>query len=123
MSYNEQIKTIIDAIRPDFDVLGTFAFQGFGDPMAVTSAFVSVFEAYQKAKEETAKTFGSESIEVDDGSMLCTPNGGQIENDDSEMLAVYTIAKEQGFLPPPMLGLIGDFTMQINRFFMAAQKR
>ena len=123
MTFKEQIKAIIDSVRPQFDTLGLYMFQGAGEPEKVTKSFVSIFEAYQKAKELTRQTFGTEDIELQEGSMWCSPIGGIVDTDDSEMQAVYEIAKEQGVLPPQLLDQIFDFGMQMNRFFIAAQQQ
>ena len=123
MTFKEQIKAIIDSVRPQFDTLGLYMFQGAGEPEKVTKSFVSIFEAYQKAKELTRQTFGTEDIELQEGSMWCSPIGGVVDTDDSEMQAAYEIAKEQGVLPPQLLEQMYDFGMQMNRFFIAAQQQ
>ena len=64
MTYNEQIKALIDEVRPQFGLLGMYAFRGEGETEAVTNAFVQVAEAYLKAKQLTKDTFGSDSLEV-----------------------------------------------------------
>ena len=51
MTFKEQIKAIIDSVRPQFDILGLYMFKGAGEPEKVSKSFVSIFEAYQKAKE------------------------------------------------------------------------
>lgn len=71
MTYNEQIKALIDEVRPQFGLFGMYAFRGEGDTEAVTNAFVQVAEAYLKAKQLTQDTFGSDSLEVAPGSTLC----------------------------------------------------
>lgn len=121
MTYNEQIKAIIDEVRPQFELLGMYAFQGEGEPEEVTNAFVKVAGAYMRAKELTQETFGSDSLEVAPGSTLCTPEENNF-NDDA-LLNAYEFAKTAGFLPPPLFAQIGDFTMQMNRFFIAAQQK
>ena len=83
----------------------------------------SIQTAYQKAKELTRQTFGTEDIELQEGSMWCSPIGGVVDTDDSEMQAAYEIAKEQGVLPPQLLEQMYDFGMQMNRFFIAAQQQ
>ena len=123
MTFKEQVKAIIDSVRPQFDTLGLYMFQGAGEPEKVTKSFVSIFEAYQKAKELTRQTFGTEDIELQEGSMWCSPIGGIVDTDDSEMQAAYEIAKEQGVLPPQLLDQMFDFGMQMNRFFIAAQQQ
>ena len=55
--------------------------------------------------------------------MWCSPIGGVVDTDDSEMQAAYEIAKEQGVLPPQLLDQMFDFGMQMNRFFIAAQQQ
>ncbi len=100
MTFKDQIKAIIDSVQPQFDTLGLYMFQGAGEPENVSKSFVSIFEAYQKAKELTRQTFGTDGIELQEGSMWCSPIGGVVDTDDSEMQAAYEIAKEQGVLPP-----------------------
>ena len=123
MTFKEQIKAIIDGVRPQFDTLGLYMFQGAGEPENVSKSFVSIFEAYQKAKELTRQTFGTDGIELQEGSMWCSPIGGIVDTDDSEMQAAYEIAKEQGVLPPQLFDQMFDFGMQMNRFFIAAQQQ
>ncbi len=123
MTFKEQIKSIIDSVRPQFDTLGLYMFQGVGEPEAVTESFVSIFEAYQKAKELTRQTFGTDGIELQEDSMWCSPNGGIVDTDDGEIQAAYEIAKEEGVLPPHLLNQLFDFGMQMNRFFIAAQQQ
>ena len=69
MDLKEQIKMILDEIRPQFGTLGEYGFGGIGTP---------------------------------------------------ELEAAYSIAKVQGFLPPPLMQRVFEFTMHMNAFFMAA---
>ena len=59
MTFKEQIKAIIDRVSPQFDTLGLYMFQGAGEPEEVSKSFMSIFEAYQKAKELTRQTLAS----------------------------------------------------------------
>lgn len=122
MTYIEQIKAIIDEVRPQFELLGMYAFQGEGEPEDVTNAFVKVAGAYVRAKELTQETFGSANLEVADGSMWCG-DGGTVGDDDEELINAYEFASEAGFLPPPLFVKIDQFTMQMNRYFIAAQQK
>ena len=123
MTFKEQIKAIIDSVRPQFDTLGLYMFQGAGEPKEVSQSFLSIFEVYQKEKELSRQTHGTEGIELEEGSMWCSPTGGVVDTDDSEMQAAYEIAKDQGVLPPALLDRIFEFGMQMNRFFIAAQQQ
>ena len=123
MTFKEQIKAIIDSVRPQFDILGLYMFQGAGEPKEVSQSFVYIFEVYKKAKELSRQTFGTDGIELEEGSMWCSPTGGVVDTDDSEMQAAYEIAKDQGVLPPALLDRIFEFGMQMNRFFIAAQQQ
>jgi hypothetical protein len=122
MTYNEQVKAIIDEVRPHFELLGMYAFQGEGEPEKVTNAFVKVAGAYTRAKELTQETFGSAYLEVADGSMWCG-DGGVVGDDDEELINAYEFASGAGFLPPPLFVKIDQFTMQMNRYFIAAQQK
>lgn len=122
MTYNEQIKAIIDEVRPQFELLGMYAFQGEGEPEEVTNAFVKVAGAYMRAKELTQETFGSAYLKVTDGSMWCG-DGGVVGDDDEELINAYEFASGAGFLPPPLFVKIDQFTMQMNRYFIAAQQK
>ena len=42
------------------------------------------------------------------------------EVDESELEVAYSMAKVQGFLPPPLMQRVFKFTMHMNAFFMAA---
>ena len=123
MTFKERIKAIIDSVSPQFDTLGLYMFQGAGEPKEVSQSFVSIFEVYQKAKELTRQTFGTDGIKLEEGSMWCSPTGGVVDTDDSEMQAAYEIAKDQGVLPPALLDRIFEFGMQMNCFFIAAQQQ
>ena len=123
MTFKEQIKAIIDSVRPQFDTLGLYMFQGAGEPKEVSQSFVSIFEVYQKAKELSRQTFGTDGIELEEGSMWCSPTGGVVDTDDSEMQAAYEIAKDQGVLPPALLDRIFEFGMQMNRLLIEAQQQ
>ena len=123
MEYKNQLKNIIDGIRPQFAILGTYAFRGNGAPPIITNCFITVFEAYQEAKKLIIEDFGKAPVELEFSPTNCSPEGGIVNVDDNQMEAVYTIAKEQGFLPPPMLEMIKEFTLQLNHFFIAAQQR
>lgn len=51
MELKEQIKSIVDEIRPQFQVLGNYGFNEVGNLDEVVSSFVDVYEGYTKAKE------------------------------------------------------------------------
>ena len=116
MELKEQIKLVVDEIRPQFQILGQFSFDGVGDPGEVVRCFVDVYEGYAKAKGLYMEAGGT-LPEVDS---VCQFAFGEV--DDNELEAAYSIAKTQGFLPPPLMGRIGEFTMHMNRFFIAAQQ-
>lgn len=120
MTYNEQIKALIDEVRPQFQLLGMYAFHGEGEPEEVTNAFVDVADAYMRAKELTQETFGSADLKPEEGSMWC---GDGVNDDDEELVNAYDFASEAGFLPPPLFAKIDQFTMQMNRYFIAAQQK
>ena len=120
MTYSEQIKALIDEVRPQFELLGMYAFQGEGEPEEVTNAFVDVADAYMRAKELTQETFGSADLKPAEGSMWC---GDGVDDNDDELVNAYDFASEAGFLPPPLFVKIDQFTMQMNRYFIAAQQK
>lgn len=120
MTYSEQIKALIDEVRPQFQLLGMYAFHGEGEPEEVTNAFVNVADAYMRAKELTQETFGSTDLKPEIGSMWC---GDGVDDDDEELVNAYDFASEAGFLPPPLFVKIDQFTMQMNRYFIAAQQK
>lgn len=122
MTYNEQIVAIIDEVRPQFEMLGFFAFQGVGEPAEVTNAFVTVAEAYLRAKELTKATFGNAAMELAESSTWCSPEGGVVGVNDDALINAYEFAKTAGFLPPPLFAQVDTFTMQMNHFFIAAQQ-
>ena len=97
MTYSEQIKALIDEVRPQFELLGMYAFHGEGEPEEVTNAFVDVADAYMRAKELTQETFGSTDLKPEAGSMWC---GDGVDDDDEELVNAYDFASEAGFLPP-----------------------
>jgi hypothetical protein len=80
----------------------------------VTSSFIDVYESYVKAKNLYKEKVGH-----------LPENGSECqfaveEVDESELEAAYSIAKVQGFLPPPLMQRVFEFTMHMNAFFMAA---
>ena len=64
-NYKEQIMEIIDGIRDDFGVLGTFAFSGNGNLFDVNEKFWKGYEAAKKANylvnEHLKESGGSDS--------------------------------------------------------------
>ena len=97
MDLKDQIKLIVDEIRPQFQTLGEFGFGGIGMPDLVASSFIDVYESYVKAK----------NLYLDKVGHL-PKNGSEsqfdIEDvDESELEAAYSIAKVQGFLPAPLM--------------------
>ena len=114
MDLKEQIKMILDEIRPQFGTLGEYGFGGIGTPDLVASSFIEVYESYVKAKNLYQENIGH-----------LPENGSECqfaveEVDESELEAAYSIAKAQGFLPPPLMQRVFEFTMHMNAFFMAA---
>jgi hypothetical protein len=94
--------------------LGEYGFGGIGTPDLVTSSFIDVYESYVKAKNLYKEKVGH-----------LPENGSECqfaveEVDESELEAAYSIAKVQGFLPPPLMQRVFEFTMHMNAFFMAA---
>ena len=122
MVYNEHIKAIIDEVRPQFDILGMYAFQGEGEPKEVTKAFIEAATAYLKVKQLTEEVFNSPLLELGEGSMLCF-DGGTVGDNDEALINAYEFAKDAGFLPPPLLMQVAEFTFQMNRYFIAAQQQ
>ena len=116
MDLKEQIKSIIDEIRPQFQVLGSYAFSDIGNPDEVVSSFIDVYEGYTKAK----KLYVEKCSKLPQRGCCCRFSVEDI--DESELEAAYSIAKAQGFLPPPLMDRMFDFTMHMNSFFLAAQE-
>ena len=122
MTYHEQLMSILDEVRPQFDILGMYAFQGEGDPEEVTKAFVDAAAAYLKVKQLTKEAFKSPLLELGKGSMLCF-DGGTVGDNDEALINAYEFAQDAGFLPPPLLMWVAEFTFQMNRYFIAAQQQ
>lgn len=116
MELKEQIKSIVDEIRPQFQVLGNYGFNEVGNLDEVVSSFVDVYEGYTKAKELYVEKCG----ELPQRECCCQFSVEDV--DESELKAAYSIAKAQGFLPPPIMERIFDFTMHMNSFFLTAQE-
>ena len=116
MDLKEQIKMILDEIRPQFQTLGEFGFRGNGTPEKVISSFVDVYEGYVKAKDLYLETAGH----MPEADPCCQFAVEDVE--ESELEAAYSIAKAQGFLPPPLMERVFEFTMYMNTFFIAAQR-
>lgn len=116
MDLKEQIKLIADEIRPQFQTLADFGFMGIGTPEEATGCFVDAYEGYVKAKELYMESVGH------------LPQNGSycqfisVDIDESELEAAYSIAKAQGFLPPPLVARVYDFAVYMNAFFMATQR-
>lgn len=97
MDLKDQIKMILDEIRPQFETLGEYGFGCISTPDLVASSFIDIYESYVKAK----------NLYLDKVGHL-PKNGSEsqfdIEDvDESELEAAYSIAKVQGFLPPPLM--------------------
>lgn len=112
----EQIRSIIEEIRPQFQILGHFGFNGEGNPDEVVSSFVDVYEGYTKAKGLYVKKCGE--LPLNEGCCQFLVE----DVDESELETAYSIVKAQGFLPPPQMARLFDFTMYMNSFFIAAQE-
>ena len=121
MEYQERLKEILDSIRPQFEILGTYAFSREGDEVEVVKAFKEVYEGYSKAKELTKAKFGNAEVVLGEGQTLCDPAGGKFGEEDSEMVAAYELAKSMGMLPPPLMMKLSDFIFKMNHYFIAAQ--
>ena len=50
MEYQEKLKEILDGIRPQFEILGTFAFTGEGEDAEVVNSFKAVMKVIQKRR-------------------------------------------------------------------------
>lgn len=116
MDLKEQIKSIVDEIRSQFQVLGNYGFNKVGNPDEVVSSFVDVYECYTKAKELYVEKCEERP------QRACCRQFAVEEVDERELAAAYSIAKAQGFLPPPLMERMFDFTMHMNSFFLAAQE-
>lgn len=108
----EQIKLIADEVRTQFQTLGQYVFNGEGDENEVIKCFTEVYEAYERARAICMDTKG----EVPEIVCMC-PFAIEVV-DESELAAAYSIAKAQGFLPPPLMERMLDFTMHMNSFFL-----
>ena len=122
MEYQEKLKEILDGIRPQFEILGTFAFTGEGEPGVVVKSFIEAYEGYDRARALTKETFGNAKVELEEGQTWCDAAGGTYGEEDCEMLAAYELAKSMGMLPPPLMMRLSDFIFQMNHYFIAAQK-
>lgn len=112
----EQIKLIGDEVRTQFQTLGLYVFNGEGDENEVIKCFTEVYEAYERARTICKDSGKMHEIVI---HMCLFP----IEDvDESELAAAYSIAKAQGFLPPPLMERMPDFTMHMNSFFLTIQK-
>ena len=58
MDLKEQIKMILDEIRPQFETLGEYGFGGIGTPDMVASSFIDEYESYVKAKNLYQENIG-----------------------------------------------------------------
>ena len=109
MAYKEELLGIIDKIRPDFDVLGEFAFGGSGDVLQVNECFWRVYEAALKARELMEKDYPKELAELN--------------FDWSGMEGFRQVVSNAG--PPAIFAnasLFGEYTMKLNSFFIFAQQ-
>lgn len=111
MDYKQQLMEIIDSVRDDFGVLGTFAFSGQGNVFDVNERFWRVYEAALKAKslyEDELKKLGR-------NDMTNTPW--------EEIEGLKAVLMHAG--PPAMMAnsaLYGRYTMSLNSFFISAQQ-
>lgn len=111
MTYKQQLMEIIDVIRDDFGVLGTFAFSGQGDIFDVNERFWKVYDAALKAK------------------VLCDARLKEVGKENwteipwAEIEGFKTVLAHAG--PPAMManaGLYAKYTMLLNGFFISAQQ-
>lgn len=109
MEYKKELMEIIDGIRPDFDVLGDFAFGGSGDVLQVNERFWRVYDAALKARELVEKEYPKELADLG--------------FDWAEMEGFRQVVSNAG--PPAAFAnasLFGDYTMRLNSFFIFAQQ-
>ena len=116
MELKARIREIVDEIRPQFQILGEFGFNGIGEPEEVAQSFIDVYEGFIKAKHLYTTTVGNPP------KYACVCQFAVTDVDECEVEAAYSIAKAQGILPPPLMERVFDFTMYMNTFFIAAQK-
>ncbi len=108
--YNKKLTEIIDGIRDDFSVLGTFAFTGQGNVFDVNERFWKVYDAALQAKPLVEERMAEKGLQT----ATSVPWG--------EIDGFRAILKQAG--PPAMManaGLFGRYTMQLNQFFIFAQ--
>ena len=107
-NYKERLSKIIDGIRPLFETLSVFAFQGGGDIDELRKCFIQVYEGANKVLE-LYRT--NKSDELPD------------ELDIIEMDEFYQRLKADDFMPLPFdVPLYGDYTMRLNSLFMFLQR-
>ncbi len=110
MEYKEQLMSIIDKVREDFSVLGQFAFMGTGDINQVNDCF---WRAYDAALE--AEPLVNEQMKKSGNGMTGIVDWNAIEG--------FRIVVQQAGFPVMMANsqLYGQYTMQLNQFFIMAQ--
>ena len=110
MSTHEQILSIIDSIRDDFDVLGKFAFSQQGPIPMVNDSFWRVVDAAQETKELIEQEF--------------TKTGQTFQSPvDWSGIEGFRFVTRQAGMPAMMANaqLYSVYTMQLNQFFIQAQ--
>ena len=110
MSTHDQILSIIDSIRDDFDVLGAFAFSQDGPIPMVNDSFWRVVDA----AIETKKIIEQEFSKL--GQTFQSPV-------DWSGIEGFRFVTRQAGLPAMMANvqLYSVYTMQLNQFFIQAQ--
>ena len=110
-NYKQQLMEIIDGVREDFGVLGTFAFSGQGNVLDVNERFWRVYEAAKKVRALVDDRIAGTGIQIQD------PVGWD------ELEGFRMILQQAG--PPAMMansGLYANYTMRLNQFFIMAQE-
>lgn len=117
MSYKETLTAIIDKVREDFEVLGAFAFSGEGSLNDVSKSFEKVFAAAKEARELVSSVLGYIPDEM--GFPGCLETGTDtIDTDWTEIEKFLGCGPAYRFANAH---LYGQYGMQLNHFFIAAQ--
>lgn len=120
MTLSEQIQEIRDGLQPHWEVMSDYMFGGEGTPEILAHSFVAYVDAYRKAKELLVQNpnqpLDSDRIEVAHGKAVRTKRGKSVIVEEEPIMALYTIAKEQGTIPSEQINGLFDYVTQIQDY-------
>lgn len=115
VDYKSQIKTIIDGIRHDMEIMGLFSFQGLGETEELRKCFVRAYEAAVECEKIYKEHFPDRPLGAP--VTLCGS-----DTDIEPIREFYERMKSEDPSMPFDEYDYSDYAMTINQLFIALQQ-